>query len=292
MAMGGTDFGRTPRGGNALRLSGLVGLLPFMEQQALWEQISNPVEIDGRKYPAMGPAPWVSAYVPWRTAIPTLRCPTAASETTGYGQTNYTFCVGDMTEQIRRPKVIRGTFACGKVTRFEDILDGLANTIAMGEIGTPVSRSIQGQFATNQRDEILRQPSLCLDLKNEDLPTQYREDVSLGLGRGACWADGASGYSLINTILPPNSPSCAVGGRRAVDGVYTAGSFHQGGGHVLMADGAVVFMTDSVEAGDASFPPITLQQLEADTPAASPYGLWGALGTVASGEDMEDDLNR
>ncbi len=28
---------------NMMRLSALVGMLPFMEQQALWEQISNPL---------------------------------------------------------------------------------------------------------------------------------------------------------------------------------------------------------------------------------------------------------
>src|SRR6056297_164274 len=42
---------------NSWQLSALVGITPFMEQQALWEQISNPFDAnqDGTvDYPAMG----------------------------------------------------------------------------------------------------------------------------------------------------------------------------------------------------------------------------------------------
>nr|WP_236623699.1 H-X9-DG-CTERM domain-containing protein [Rhodopirellula baltica] len=59
------------------------------------------------------------------------------------------------------------------------------------------------------------------------------------------------------------------------------GSRHQGGCHILMADGAVKFITDSIESGN---------QNRATLPKAgqpgekSPYGLWGALGTKAGKE--------
>ena len=54
--------------------------------------------------------------------------------------------------------------------------------------------------------------------------------------------------TAINTIAPPNSYNMQRwhGG----GGVLCASSFHQGGAHILMGDGAVIFMTDSVEAGD------------------------------------------
>jgi hypothetical protein len=62
-----------------------------------------------------------------------------------------------------------------------------------------------------------------------------------------------------------------------------------------MADGAVTFITDSVEAGDSSAgsvhtlaPPGSPQF--AGSP--SPYGLWGALGTKASKETIEEQLNQ
>ncbi|MEM6363912.1 MAG: DUF1559 domain-containing protein, partial [Planctomycetota bacterium] len=45
---------------NAGRLGWLPPLLPFMEQQALWEQISNPLDRGPADppWPPMGPAPW------------------------------------------------------------------------------------------------------------------------------------------------------------------------------------------------------------------------------------------
>ena len=45
---------------NSWQLSSLVGLTPFMEQQALWEQISNPLDVDKNgtvDYPSDGSRP-------------------------------------------------------------------------------------------------------------------------------------------------------------------------------------------------------------------------------------------
>ncbi len=100
-AMAGTDRG------NANRLSGLVAILPFIEQQALWEEIRTPTTIDGVMYPAMGPAPWVGQYTPWKTQIRTLQCPSSPSEPADFGLTSYTFCVGDMARDIHRPTHLR-----------------------------------------------------------------------------------------------------------------------------------------------------------------------------------------
>ncbi len=58
-----------------------------------------------------------------------------------------------------------------------------------------------------------------------------------------------------------------------------------------MADGAVIFMTDSVDAGDANHPTVTPIQL-ADGPVPSPYGLWGALGSAQGNEVVEEQLNQ
>ncbi len=58
-------------------------------------------------------------------------------------------------------------------------------------------------------------------------------------------------------------------------------SNHQGGCHVLMADGAVKFITDSIDAGDQTAP---VPQTDTPNTERSPYGLWGALGTLSSSE--------
>ena len=64
-----------------------------------------------------------------------------------------------------------------------------------------------------------------------------------------------------------------------------------------MSDGAVIFITDSIEAGDDRAPTVYCAALTAETDSASqagiqsPYGLWGALGTRASGETITEQLN-
>lgn len=78
----------------------------------------------------------------------------------------------------------------------------------------------------------------------------------------------------MNTILPPNREVCArVGGNTAWDGVWTASSRHQGGAHVLMADGAVKFITDSIEAGDSKNGVVYIGGMGNRVPGSkSPYG--------------------
>ena len=72
-------------------------------------------------------------------------------------------------------------------------------------------------------------------------------------------------------------------------GSLPASSRHQGGAHILMGDGAVIFMSDSVEAGDQRAKTI---QHDNRPGKKSPYGLWGALGSKASKETIEEQLNQ
>lgn len=87
----------------------------------------------------------------------------------------------------------------------------------------------------------------------------------------------------MTTILPPNSASCfiAEGGisHHLTNGIWTAGSEHTGGVQVAMADGSVRFISDSIDTGN-----LGLVAPAENGGAASPYGVWGALGTKAAGE--------
>ncbi|QEG41677.1 DUF1559 domain-containing protein [Roseimaritima ulvae] len=284
-AMGGTLGGTSDRDSNAGRLSGLVAMLPFLEQPGLWQQLQQPSEHDGVTYPAMGPAPWVAEYPVWSRQLSTLACASAAPQSSGLGRTNYAFSIGDLAVQIHDPGVLRGAFACGQTSRLDDIADGASYTLAMAEIGTRDGRAVQGQFAVNQSNQILKDPSACFATSADE---HYASQQPLSDdGRGGRWADGAAGYGLVQTILPPNSPSCAVGGIEAVDGIYSAGSYHPGGSQIVKLDGAVSFITADVDTGQTSAAPLSPQRLQAG-PVPSPYGIWGALGTAAGEETSAD----
>jgi hypothetical protein len=60
-----------------------------------------------------------------------------------------------------------------------------------------------------------------------------------------------------------------------------------------MADGAVIFMTDSVEAGNSRNGSVMDGQTGNRRPGSkSPFGLWGALGTRGAKETIEEQLNQ
>lgn len=89
---------------NGLHLSFLVPITPFIEQQALWEQISNPLDEDGDGlttgdiFNSMGPLPYAPTYTPWLTEVPTFRCPSDPGQgLPSLGRTNYAACTGDAT---------------------------------------------------------------------------------------------------------------------------------------------------------------------------------------------------
>ncbi len=114
-------------------------------------------------------------------------------------------------------------------------------------------------------------------------PPTLRYDNADWWRKGHRWACSLTLYTNINTVRPPNKESCQGANSDGREGTYTAGSRHQGGCHVLMTDGAVRFITDSIEAGN--------QTTFITTPGIrSPYGLWGSLGTSESKEVISSDF--
>ena len=111
-------------------------------------------------------------------------------------------------------------------------------------------------------------------------------------GRGMNWAWAAPTMTAVHTIRPPNSELCEAHWYDNV-GTCPPSSRHQGGAHILMADGAVIFITDSIEAGDSTNGTVEDGGVGNRSPGSmSPYGLWGALGTRASKETIEEQLNQ
>jgi len=158
---------------NQLGLSIFVGLLPYIEQQALWETITHPLnrdsagnsppaiaELDGQPFFPMGPSANAGhyEYPPWTTEIPTLRCPSdPGNGLPAVARTNYAACIGDnpyrsflgpidrelgqdgepnpgAVESVNR--YCRGVFVTRKTMSLKDITDGTSQTLMCGEIAT------------------------------------------------------------------------------------------------------------------------------------------------------------
>ena len=322
VASGGTGFGTNESNGNQYRLSGHVALLPFIEQQALWDQIANPYPSDNPQFPQMGPAPWDSrdAYLPFSTNIQTFTCPSGPITTAG---TSYAFCYGDTVEyvgasvyqialmidpeadskeydELKRDRVAnryaraihRGTFANNRDSRFRDILDGLSNTIAMCEIRRETAPSKHSNaWVAKDIDGLIESPVERQNLVGSQ--GEFSEGSSLWPEtRGYHWADGNIRSTGCTTILPPNSASCSTP-RSEFEGIYSAGSLHLGGTHVLMGDGAVVYITETIDSGNPGAPTVFRDGTGGSAPGRkSPYGIWGALGTRAQKESIEERLSQ
>ena len=282
----------------------------------------------------MGPSPRNYSrnpgYVPWATEIPTFRCPSDPGVgLPALGRTNYALAMGDSCSpwfvshkngQLvagsswgaqASNSVGRGFFRGRQSAKFRDVLDGLSNTIAMGEIITDLGvrdiRAAASWDGGGGGHDVNDNPSYCKEVDNEinpEIPTVWCDTGDTGCNapqrisqnnhesRGANWANFRSHCTEVYTILPPNREVC-VGQWVDAPGTMPPSSNHQGGAHVLMGDGAVVFMTDSVEAGSSNSGAVRLGQTGPRAPGKkSPYGLWGALGTSKGKETIEEQLNQ
>lgn len=166
-----------------------------------------------------------------------------------------------------------------------DAQDGTSNTIAMAEMVAASSTNGPGIIAKTVLPAGSASPAACAALWNPTTKSYPAGAYTSEPARAYRWADGAGSFTAFSTATRPNSASCFSngGGTSYCDGIYSAESRHSGGVQVLMADGAVRFISDNIDAGNqaAILPAVS-------TSSASPYGVWGALGTRASGEVVGD----
>jgi prepilin-type processing-associated H-X9-DG protein len=239
--------------GNAVyaapRINGMVYLFPYIEQDALFRQISFPTVSSGQ-YWATVP----SNATPMQAIVRLFYCPSDGSggdlgEALAWPghpcqRTNYLMFMGQ-TEwdnyPTPQPSDQRGAFAANWGARFADFLDGTSNTMVIGETLTG--------------------------------PTDSPDRTTM-------WSDYSAGTTSIQTQLTPNSsapdqlwpttccPTCNQPQRNMPctanagwNNYCAARSYHAGGVNVLFGDGSVHFIADGVDVNT-----------------------WRALGTTAGGE--------
>lgn len=286
-------------------------------------------------------------YLPAFTQVPVFRCPSdPGKKATGtgvssFGRTNYAFCLGDGQGGIEDMGVnqdtTRGMFQLARQNTLASCIDGTSNTIMFGEISTVpgnVGNNVGNQARARMQGWILVgqimpnngggnnswiAPQACAPYVKGGrygLPSDGNAAVPLISNRGGNWLDASPSVTGFNTILGPNSASCAnttVTGptdtnadfflpflRPTPDagvpfshngrGIFSASSYHPGGAHVVLVDNNTRFITDDIGTGNQNTAVGRSQAngmamaTTGNWVAPSPHGVWGAMGTRGAGE--------
>jgi prepilin-type N-terminal cleavage/methylation domain-containing protein len=343
----GTTLGTTVYS-PSLAFTGLVGMLPMMEQQALYNKIDSGFSARvGAATDDYGPYGqilgttrwrplWDGNYLPARTQIGFFRCPSDPgrmnpASATAVARTNYVFNLGDGIVGVMDSSIdndtTRGPFPRGFQLTLASVTDGTSNTIMFGEVstvngGTAASPANQGSPAVNpqiQGRAILGIPTetaagftgvtapsvsvaQCRTTTRGGIyPTPATGTTVFATNTGTAWLRSAIPWSGFQTIIGPNGASCVNGNNAGSNQteqnstIRTAGSYHFGGAHVVTFDNSVKFVPNEIDTTNTA-PGATAANYYApgrtgntQTPnwnSPSPFGVWGALGTRGSADDV------
>lgn len=258
------------------RMSGLVSLAPYYEQQAIY---------DKAKSHNFGPAPWRTEFGTWTVRIPTLVCPSDSEVVGPFGNSNYKFCLGTNPHQNNNwlGPVPNGCFnlmgdpeAGKRPFAIKDILDGTSNTVLMSERRTAadspeLSTAYVAVASPSNPDSRVTQEwyDACAATVGNVGGDRYAPgtEVFSDPRPGERWQDGRPYYAGFTTIMPPNGPSCIPTAEDFSKGVFTAGSHHPSIVNVVLADGSVRTVSESIDTQ-----------------------VWWAVGTRAKREPVSGDF--
>ena len=295
----------------------MLSLLPFIEQQARFEYIpkiqfqgwhfnpawNGPIELlicpsdanaaQGGTLPV--PDTWApgggDAYPNWMVDL-NLRYDNNT-------RCSYNFSGADYTNNClfnnnRAPFASSGeaNFSIGgsrEWKSFISIIDGLSNTLFMSERIVPDTEYNIGNIVATNNTVPISNPGSCLNYAGQG---HLLDEIATASWDRTSWpflgkhiACSRNCYNRIWTILPPNSPSCTSTPDGVNPSIISATSYHAGGVNACMGDASVRFISDTIECGNSAV--WTLGNSRSDNKARtgeSPYGIWGALGSINGGE--------
>ncbi|MDD3590039.1 MAG: DUF1559 domain-containing protein [Thermoguttaceae bacterium] len=299
-----------PARGGATGTHGWVGhhvwILPYCEQTALYEELKAngfpDVQHNGSGLYSRG-----ASY---------LLCPsdgtskTLAAWVNGAHRTNYAGSWGDSIVQSDESSMTsRGFFPGGLycndggtrtvVTRsMSAMTDGTSNTVAYSEMITADS---QGTAKVKGGIGYIAGAAVTIPRNVLNLVSTADRTILSGsvctFNRGDCYAHGSVSTTGFQTILPPNSPNArnynSGNGQAGWGyGICSAQSNHAGGVNCAMVDGSVRFVSETIDCGDmdadinGSVYPTAQASHGREFSSRSPFGVWGAMGTIAAGETV------
>ena len=186
---------------------------------------------------------------------------------------NYYACTGSSLEhdgtQAGGPP--NGLFGYGVVRRISDITDGTSNTIAFGEwkvgdgdsnkISIPNDIAYMSSYPSGVTRNTPTMDASVADANgalqawlNQCAASAVAGSATIKSGDsqylGEAWAFNLPAYSMGNAIVPPNGriPTCltTAPGTQNAPGAYGLASRHPGGANIVLGDGSVRFLKDSV----------------------------------------------
>jgi hypothetical protein len=290
----------------------LLLLCPYIEQEARYNDYYN----------ANFPDAFFGSHDFVKGSVPVFWCPSDSNAskptptTIGLTRNSYLGSLGDtIAAFVETAHSTRGFFS-GRMQRlgsgtttnpyrvnlitesFASIGDGLSNTIALSEAVTAENESsteVKGGFAYNTSTTT---PNACRALSADRVSFVSGTTTTL-YGRGTNgFGDGRSPSSAFSTVLPPNNVSCVYESASntdnpgwAIGAFLTVTSYHPGGVNVCMGDGTVHFVSDTINCGNQGFNLSTTTTGFSTSPSGhrepsgeSPFGVWGAIGTINGGE--------
>ena len=281
---GANNFNGVPTTGTTWNgMSAQAQFLSYMEQNAIYNAINFQVPSVGGSgsYGAAGLSmtPDLVNQTARVTVISSFLCPSDPYAKSSININSYLASQG--TTAQGNPQTSSGLFSCSYAYGVRDCIDGTSNTIAFSEklVGNPGNilyrgNGVNGTGVVGGFDMSLAASYTVLMSDLAQCVAGMQSGSNIKTNEGQWWIVGTETYTMFTTIVPPNSKQYQFGQcRNGCNGCspdssqyINASSQHSGGVNVLMADGSVKFIKDSI-----SMP------------------IWMALGTKNNGEVIGSD---
>jgi prepilin-type N-terminal cleavage/methylation domain-containing protein/prepilin-type processing-associated H-X9-DG protein len=244
-----------PPGSNTLGYTVVAQILPFIEQDNLYKQLSLTLA-----------ATDASNNGPKGTTIRTLICPSDVIDVppAGLGGNNYFANYGSEPWFFQNSSIANGVFALREQSGIPvtGIPDGSSNTVAFSELAKgDFNNAISTPRADWYNATALGAPTtaddannLCLGIDTTNLSYQW-------LSGGNEWLNDNGNGTAYTHVGRPNTRSCGFPGNLRFS--VNASSYHTGGVNALLCDGSCRFVANSID-----------------------LATWRAAGTRAGGETL------